>query len=421
MMQWSILALFSMLVLVPLMSYGCRGERVKWQTAAAMTLYNQGNREQAIEHMTKMASDFRNDDATSALYASLLAENGRAKEGLAWCEKGLENQSNSIRLIECKANCEQHLGLPTEALKTSKSIDALTSRSEASSSRRLNNLAYYRALAGDELGQARRDMEGVIREQTKFSGWANGFNLNLMDRTLVCAAIVARKMDRQHETLDWLGEHIDEKAAEEDERGVDLTTTVYERMRGDFPLTESAEKRTTDSLRTRLSESRDGLAFLLLMRALIYQDLGEAQKAEHDRLTMKTLGFDEDKMLSSLPSNPQCFNTLDLAATYLDTYGYVLLKQKSFFKARKNLDVAILASETNLLALDSPLHNNSEEMMFDANERRPLYERIAAVLHYHRYQWYLRTQELVGEERGLELPDMRRIKELGFDPNSRLF
>lgn len=423
--QYAVLAIFCLLVAGPITTYGCRGERAKWAAASAMNVYASGNRETALKQLEAAVVDSNYDPGLSAGLANLLAENGKAQQGLEICNKVLEVHRDPVRTISAmlsKSNCQQHLNRPEQALETLKSVNERLKPSQQTSDQQLNNLAYYRALANVELRRARSEIRDVILNQSQKATWPVGFDLTLSARTFVSIGLIARQLDRQGDALKLLDREITKLTEFESAEDLSLTERIYEAIQESFPLKFSDEEALTRSKRTRLNRRRDCLAFLLLTRALIHQDLDNDRQSELDRVRVQQLGYQTDDMVDKLPTNQQCLTILDQAATYLDTHGYVLLQQRDFGPARENLDLAIAAAEFNLHALDSPLHNSSEELSFDARQLRPAYERIAAVLHYHRYQLYQRLQLTAGQDGGFEVPDdAKRIRELGFDPDSRLF
>ena len=166
--QYVVLGIFCLLVAGPIATYGCRGERAKWSAAKAMTMYARGDREAAFKKLEEAVVDSNYDPDLSAGFANLLAENGRAQQGLEICEKVLDlhrDPARTINTLMTVANCEQHLNRPKQALKTLKSVYDQLSPSLRTSDGSLNNLAYYRALANVELPRARTER---FREEYTF-------------------------------------------------------------------------------------------------------------------------------------------------------------------------------------------------------------------------------------------------------------
>ncbi len=321
-----------------------------------------------------------------------------------------------------RSTCQQYLDQPKQALETLKSIYELLGSSDQASDQQLNNLAYYRALANVELSLARAEIREVILNQNRNATWPVGFDLTLSARTFVSIGLISRQLDQQRDALPLLDREIDKLAELEFRDDLALSESVYEAIQDSFPLEVAEEEKLTVTRRLQLDRRRDCLAFLLVTRALIHQDLGHERQCELDRIQVRQLGYQPDDILDKLPTNVQSLAVLDQAATYLDTHGFVLLQQGEYERAKENLDLAIAAAELNLRAIDSPLHNSNEELTFDPQQRRPAYERIAAVLRYHRYQLYKRLGFGDGRGSGIEVPDdAGRIRELGFDPDSRLF
>lgn len=421
-----VLAIFCLLVAGPIATYGCRGERAKWTAASAMNLYERGDRDAALKQLEAAVVDSNYDPNLGARLANLLAENGNAKHGLEICDKVLEMHRDpnlTINTVLSQSTCEQYLDRPEQALETLKSVYDLVGPSAQIDDHRLNNLAYYRALANVELQQAQVEIRQAIANLNNQATWPTGFDLTLSARTLMAIGLISRQLDHQRDALKLLDGEIANLTELESSEDHSLSETIYQAIQDTFPVKlKSEEEQITVTERLPLNRSRDCLAFLLVTRALIQQDLGNDRQCDLDRARIVKLGYQPDDLLEQLPSLLQCLAAFDQAATYLDTHGFVLLQEGAYVSARENLDLAIAAAEFNLLALDSPLHNSNEEVPFDLEQRKREYGRIAAVLHYHRYQLFKRAGLADGQDDGFEVPDdAERIRELGFDPSSRLF
>ncbi|MEM7453977.1 MAG: hypothetical protein AAF456_06430 [Planctomycetota bacterium] len=425
-LQGAAILAFTALFAGPLITYGCRGEVDRWRAASAMLQYENGEVAEAIATMEQIVEDSDDEPSLIRSLAAMLRDTGRAGDAVDLCDKWLEKSSGAhpvdrARMLEMKASCQQMQGEAMSALETIKELHSMAgSVSTASPLAWLNDLAYYRALAGTELGQAEDDMNRVIEENESDPNWQVKRPVAFHAKTALCAAIVLRDLDRADEAIDVLDRWINRYEDLGFERESRLVEWIYQSAT-QFPFKPEVEKQLTAGRREVIDRSNAGLAMMLTLRALIAQSEGDTDRMETDRIRIASLGFESEWLAERLPTMPDCIVTLEESQAYLDTRGYVRVMQKKYRLAMPDLNLAILASETLADAMNSPLFNSIElSSSMGTNESRDkrmqLVIKTQAILLAHRMQAYQESgrQDLADR-------DAEQIRELGFDPEERLF
>ncbi len=426
--QLTILAGFLALVILPLALYGCRTERARWTAAEAMNLFAQNETDAAFAKLRQAVDSSSSDNGLRIMLAEMLALNGQATECLRLCDEILESEPSSLAAIQIKSDCQQQLERPLDALATAKSLRPFLTPSQANSSTRRNNLAYYRALANTELDVAREDMLTVLRDQSQNIYWSFDFNLSLEAQAIISIAQLSRKLDRQAE-----GEELLDTKIIEFERlaylfDQELLAVINENVKKNGLLSTELEDEVKN-LRVAVQQKRGELAVFLVLRALRAQETGDEDQCDKDRLWAKQLGFDPDELARLLPTDAVYLQALQEAWVYLDTYGYVLYRTGDYEEALTQLDLAVLAGEYHLLSLDSPLRNSSTESpKFEYSRTQAEIKKTLAATYYHRMLVHRELSLDVESEEStldgavdLEEADANRIRSLGFDPSSLLY
>ena len=435
--QLIILTGFLALVIGPLVVYGGRAERARWSAASAMNLAAEGQVDLALEKLRGAVQASGNDQDLMLSLAEQLAQHNEAQEGLELCNSILEDDNNRppkhilLRAMQIKSICQQELGKSKDALMTLKAMYPYLDQSQIRQPTRLNNLAYYRALADVELEIAAEDMLTVFSEHALRNFWFTDSGLSLEAQAIISIVQLSRKMDQELNRELGAGLLLNRKIKEQEELlylfDRELLAIVYERIGDAFPLLSKWENAHAN-LRGELERTRIELAYFLALRALIAQSAEDWDRCEADRLHVQSLGYDAGILVEQLPADIVYIQTLRLASTYLDTYGYVLYRQRDFDEALRNLNLAVLAGEYQLLCLDSPLGNSSTETpRLDDSLAETELKRTLAVIHYHRMlvhrelsQQRAATKATSNREVDLEKADADRIRALGFDPEDSL-
>ena len=421
---------FLALVAVPMYVYGWKKESAKWLAAEAMNLYIAGDAQTAIETLREAVEQSNESPKLLLDLATLLEQEGQANEGVLLAKLALAKllandpsvDTTMVKLaLDVQSNCEKSLGRHADALATIKQKSAYLDQSESQSNSRRNNLAYLRALAGKEIGLAVRDAELVLAGFSASNYWGLDQPLSIQSEAVIAIAQVAHRLGQSRRAGAVLDQSIDELEQSSYELEQAMLQKFDQELNLQLEPSRRWEKKVIDPIRELISRKRYERAVLLTVRALIAQEQGEFEQCDLDRVRVQQLEFNSDEIAASLPPQRYYLQTLRAASAYLDTYGFVKYRAGEPEVALANLNLAILASKLNLLAIDSPLQNSSDEQAdFEPELARRAFGRSYAANLYHR----MLVREDIhqpGTEIGLsEQPwnqaDADEIRNLGLDP-----
>ncbi len=415
-------------------SFGCREESAKWKQARANILYTSAAPIKAAIAELESANELSPaDDNIKLQLARLYAEDGQCELGIGLCNEYLKLHPNDIRGYDTRATCWRFLGKFDRALADyKKSLGDHISRSPGE----LNNLAYFRGLAEQEINKAALDIQKAITEVETGQGqaWGSPLMLPLRVRTLISAGMISRHVNRHQVAIGHLSQKIDQYDSTLAKLQENLKANVTDESQFEFPFGKVAERSLLNS-RARIEVQKTSLAAMLATRALIFEDFGKPAKADRDRIRIRELGFEFPAMVKKLPSDFACLNSLDVASTYLDTRGFVLGRQSwntassmsakiagianadllysSYKEALSDLDLAVLSSQFSQLALESSLYNTPEISSEQIAQRKKYSARTTAVLLHHRKEVHLR-----GGNKAAAAKDQEQIDSLGFKDSS---
>ncbi len=406
---------------------GCGTEYAKWEFARGLMAEESGDFSEAIARMKAATAQAPADIGLKLELARALAEQGD-DESLVLCDEVLAEFPNRKSAIWSKAICQQHLGDFVGALATYKRILADHVKLDKTE---LNNLAYFRALANRELYLAANDIELAI-DKEEANRWPSGLYLPLRTKAAMANGLVSRYLNRQADALDLLSNQIQDLERDYANFQAIISLTVFAQIQDEFPLAAKTEQ-DSELLRNNQDLIRGSLVSLLVVRALVFQDLGRQQAANADRLRIRELGYDADRLAENLPGKFACLDLLNNATTYLDTRGYVLgllpwnriLSKKSeprdsltrvssYQESLADLDMAVRAAETIRFAIDGSLYNMPELSVADVKQTYRDIKRIEAVLRCHRAGVHQRAGRLERAEL-----DRQAIQALGFEPGCK--
>lgn len=414
--QFLVLALFGCLVLIPLMYYGFSGERARWKLARARLLYNDGQTSGAIDKLEEALALTPQDDELQLELARMWMRHGQAERALQLIDESLERHGESMAATELKANCLVYLGRTDEALATAKATIDEASPGQTESPLRLNYLAYFRALAGNELVAARRDIDRAVDRTAREMWWLDGLPMYLEDQTLVATAMVARHIDRPEIVLPILDRRIgffEDLAGHADRR---LNAVVYRSLIAEFPLVESQADRIRREVIAFQAEKRQ-LAILLSVRALINQDLDQMKLCDRDRGRVQQLGWEAEELIGQLPDDWQLLYFLYNGSQLLDTRAVVKFRTspQQWRSSLDDLDTAVMALEVLNLSLADSIQNTVRNESGDIYDGADLPRQLAAILKHRANLW-----QAMGDQAQAQT-DRERIQELGFDLDEVLF
>ena len=407
---------------------GCETERASWNAAQALNYAGQGELEKALSLMEKAVEQDPDNGRLRLKLASFLAENGEGELGINQCDLYLEKHPNDWSAFDSRAQCKLFLGRFGEALADyKKSISDHVNRDRYE----LNQLAYYRALAGVEYDKAKEEIGRAIQE-TEDDYWGSSLNVPLRIRSLVAAGLISRYLDEQDFVLPELSKQIDQFDSQFKLITDALNQGILGEMQLGVPLRESVEKSLVD-IRWGLERHKQSLAALLVTRALMYEDLGRTDLVDADRIQIQELGFKFDKIANDLPYKQGCFSILNISSAYLDTRGYVLSRmpwsdpvdgqfkeldasESNYEMALEDLNCAVIAAEILNRAVNSSLFNSPDIPMREVEYMRRNVDRSLAVFFYHR----MKLNERAGMTEAAKV-DEQKIIELGYQPGDNLF
>ena len=412
--------------IVPLLLSGCDAESAKWDLAKARNLYEADDLKGAIELLEKAHEKAPQNKAVKFELAQRYAENGQGELGIGVCNDYLEQHPQKIDGFRLRSDCFMHLGRFDEALADyKKSLAEYTSRSP----RQLNGLAYFRGLANKEIDRAAKEIKTAVNK-IEYSGSASGVKVPLTVRTLVEVGLVSRHIGQREAALKMLNQRI-----KQFHERIALTAEVLKtRVTGLIRFQDRPSKAKENELlelRINFQLQKESLGQMMVIRALLLEDLGQTEKADWDRWAVQELDFDFEQISSRFPSDLNCVGSLYESSMFLDTRGFVLGRQRwvtdaqeeslknapasaqllfsSYAEALSDMDLAILAADFVQMGLDSQLCNSTELPPDILDQWRDDIKRKRAVLLHHRKEIHLRA----GNEAAAAL-DQEVIDELGF-------
>ena len=198
------LLLFVLLVAGPLVIYSMKGERVRWKIAQAQEHILSDEPERALTVLEAIDLTQMGEQPENLIsIADALTELGRYEAANKICDQVIQGgfmKEASPRLIrrftDVQSNCLNYLGRTLDALALVKRRYELIPASPGQRSYRMNHLSYQRALAGIELGIARRAMKEVLETRHVGSEKLQPFwDLPYNSRAAVAAGILSMQLD----------------------------------------------------------------------------------------------------------------------------------------------------------------------------------------------------------------------------------
>lgn len=426
---------------------GCNQDGAQWKVAAAINEEKNGNPDAAIELLqTALRMDPDSRSIKMGL-AGLLAENDQGDLGLTLYDEVLESNPEFKPAWRSRSNCLMLLGRFDEALAD---YQTFVAESIDKNPEELNQLAYYRGLAGFELDKALRQINLGITKYQRAQHWGRFSAASFEVSSVVSAGLISRYTADGHlfvmdllndsifkEQRIWLNmnarfERVLARHAQQNE----------ENQNGDTQdLQADQQRKEAKQAADNLQLASVNLVALLATRSLIFEDQGQSKLADLDRLWLKRIGFEPREIYAALPSEAECLAALSTGEAFLDTRGFILTQMPwlptwtepdgnvirmenrqtlisygNYSAALRDLDIAVAAAEINLLALNTDLFNRIEFPVESVHADKPMGARMIAVLRNHRRQAHLKANQLEAAEQ-----DLIRIEELGFKAGPSLF
>ena len=409
------------------------GDTAQWKLASALNDLEAGEVDLAIDKL-QQAIDGTSDNAMLKLQlARIYAENEQAKLGISLCDQVLKEDPKNVAALDTRSRCLQYLERFDEALHDyQKSVSDETKLSIVA----LNNIAYFRALADEDLVKAARQIDEAIGK-IRTTPWGAPYAVPLKIRSVVAIGLIARHVKRETDALKQLDKHIDKLLDEwrRNQIAVKQLTSAFADL--EFPILKPALNRI-NNVRSIQQVRRESLGLMLTVRALLHQDLASPRCVSKDLQLLKELSLDFDKIRKELPSDVEAVRVLETAMTFLDTRGFVSARMRwqkpevqrwakylgmnqtgvlsSYEIALEDLDLAVESAELYHLAIRGPLYNRYELPPHYVKRLRHNSKRTIAVLRYHRMEAHLKQKNQAAASE-----DKARIKQLGLSPDARLF
>lgn len=427
--SWLPLAFLIALLGLPLASYYLPREQARWTEARAVEAQLNGQLPEAIRLMQSALARAPEDRWLSLRLAEFHQEAGEPHAAIKLCDELLkysEGQSGSAmfgaerflsRLYICKLYSELQLGHGEVALDYAKRRDNLGSRPRQTLEG-LNSLAYIRALTGLEPDQARWCISQILQEFQEPPDSRLSQPTNLAMRTLTAGAILSRRFERQADFLPLISASLRqlEQLEIDFQRGL-LAAATSELQ--EMPPDKLPDGKFAGDNRALLGQIAQNRASLLLLRALLQDDLGNRSDSLADRRTARQLGCDEESWLKKLPSDVNALQFGETGSNLLDTEACVKFSgapsEPQQTRALELLDIAIATDEIVLLGWNSDLPNqiqlNQDLRAWQRNVSRGLAVKLR---HRKALLEALRLPEQAEK-------DAVRIRELGFPTPDLLF
>ena len=409
------LIFFVSLVLVPAIMHH---EPLRWQAAQAMLEYEEGNRDVAIESLQQVAAEIPSDGYVQTKLVSWLSQNGQAEKAIEHCNQQLTRSPESSGWLELKRESECEAGDFSAAWQTFEQLKSLRTQHVSRSADELNEQAYFRALAGDNLTTAATEIQLAVLKAGSHSGVPN-FEMPLASQALVAAALLSRSAERQAIVLPPLNQRIkiaQRALGDRENVVVDSLATFSEES---FPL-RSSQEAALDQIRSEVEIHRRELAFLLVSRALLLEDLGRLNRCDLDRAQVVELGFEPQAVADLLPDDAVCHWLAMRAIAFLDTRGLVLTKMTwtdpedsvagtlTGRDAITDLNIAVAASDV----INTLMQKKSE----GSQETIARFKKTFAAVLHHRA-----TANRKASNAEAVQADRAKIETLGFDPDGNLY
>lgn len=428
---------FCAVLFIPLLAYGCGPEWARWDAAQAVMAHERGDVDGAIEQLTAAVEKSPRDPSLKLSLAEKLIESSQPFRAERVCDEILKRFPDHDAALIRKANSQQSQGNFVKALATFKQRAKARSWLISDSFHKLNERAYFRALANRELPYAKEDIDAAIAKVAQQRLGALEHSVSIRVRSLVVSALVGRKIGMADVAIDRLTPRINALRIKTHEIKLELNAAIIQQSSQQFPPVKE-DTLHYNAMRANVWVVEKELALLLTTRALCYQDLSDQdpsniQYCDQDRAEVRSLGLDADKIVAKLPGDNECISELLDSHSLLDTRGFIvsrlsdspsdvdsnglpmLKNREGLNEALVDFNQAIFAFQVFANSLGTEVHNHIENTL-DIAIMKLRIPRSKAVLLYHR----MLLLEKIGPA-DAAAKDRESIIELGFEPGWHLF
>ena len=445
-------------IVLTVASIGCRKDSAQWKLAAAINEEDNGNSEGAIELLQKALRMDPDSKPIKLQLALLLAENDQGDLSQMLCKEVLEDDPQHKVAWLVLSECLHRMGRFDESLAAYQKYVADEIDKDPGE---LNQLAYFRALAGVQLDKALRQInEGIEKYENQFvpigqqefslfasprPSWGAYRKVPIAINTLVSAGLLSRYTDDgQKYVMGLLNDkiHQEQQAWLSANAQLDRLYELQESQSEDATEQEVEKRNKLVKMSAKFVDrvAIGSLPLLLATRSLMLDDQGQTELADLDRLWLKQIGEQPQNVYNSLPKDLECMSALYEVQAILDTRGFIQtqlpwqptwtdpsgtvmrLKDQSqithgsYGLALQDLDLAIIAAEVRLMALNSDAINRIEYPIEGIPGDKVSGAKLVAILRDHRRQAHLKAGQIEAAQR-----DQERIEELGWKKDDNLF
>jgi hypothetical protein len=379
-------------------------------------LYDAGQVDASFALLEQAVSQSPRDLWLKLELAAKYMQHGRAIESSKLIDEVLKWSTDPLPALRAQAECQMYLRRPDLALESTKTASNHLNTDELRSPNRLNELAYYRALASLELEKAEADIDDAVQELERRLWWSDKAAMPLRDQTLIASAMVFRQVQMDQETIPMLDDRIQALQHSLADLRQNASRRVYQEMLRSFPLDQKAEEQVRRR-QIEVQANKQFLAIFLSVRALLHQDLGDFELCNKDRLAVWQLDLDADTIVQQLPDDWLLLtNQIYVGCQFLDTRAMVKQQlARNPLEAINDLNVAVWAMNVLRKTEDGPLRNTLMDEGANRFQRAQV-NRVEAVLRKHRADLLRQLGLMLQAE-----SDLREIESLGFDREEVLF
>ena len=177
------------IALVPMIFYGCGPEWARWDATQANSYFLQGETSDALYQLRDAIQKSPRDPVLRLTLAERLIDIKKPEEALELTNEVLEVYPDNANAYRIKSLSQQHQGDFQGALRTQLEYDELHATRRSFSN--LNQIAYLRALANEDLHLAKRDIETVVATASQFLNWNDSEYLTYPVKATVVACLLS--------------------------------------------------------------------------------------------------------------------------------------------------------------------------------------------------------------------------------------
>jgi len=269
----SILVVMFLIAAVPAVYYLLPREIDRWHRALAIERQLEGDLEGAIRSLSRVIASSPDNDEHLLLRAKWQLKIRKLDAALEDATRAIELAPGNAQAYLVRSMIYQHLGRHAEALEDWNTLaDRLTRPGGIPSVYTLNGRAYARAVAGVELDEALAEIEQALERLPHDAAMLDtrGF-------------------------IHYLRGDLDSALADLG-RAVPQVELTYNRMMMTLK-TRGAGVLDLRQFKIQVEEYAENVAVIRYHRALVYDALHDADKAEEDRRRVRALGFEPNEGL----------------------------------------------------------------------------------------------------------------------------